>query len=313
MAKEIPVYLFLGFLESGKTKFIQETMEDKRFDTGEKTLLVICEEGEVELEPKKFAVKNTEIVTIESQEELSSLEFYQKKYNAERVLVEYNGMWELGAFFDAMPDGWLINQVMTFFDSQTFLAYNQNMRQLVFDKIQYTQLVVFNRFKEEYGKNEFHKIVRGISRQTDIVYEYTDGKVMPDDIIDPLPYDVNADNIVIEDRDYAIFYRDLVEEGQKYNGKRVTFRAVCAWDKRVPLDTVVVGRHVMQCCANDIQYVALVCKHDKSIQLRTKDWVMLTATITFKFDKIYGKKGPVLMAEKIAKCDPPEEEVATFY
>ena len=25
MAKEIPVYLFVGFLESGKTKFIQET------------------------------------------------------------------------------------------------------------------------------------------------------------------------------------------------------------------------------------------------------------------------------------------------
>ena len=37
MANEIPVYLFVGFLESGKTKFIQETFEDPNFDSGDKT------------------------------------------------------------------------------------------------------------------------------------------------------------------------------------------------------------------------------------------------------------------------------------
>ena len=47
---ETPVYLFLGFLESGKTKFIQETLEDPRFNSGEKTLLLVCEEGEEEYE-----------------------------------------------------------------------------------------------------------------------------------------------------------------------------------------------------------------------------------------------------------------------
>ena len=48
MANEIPVYLFVGFLESGKTKFIQETFEDPNFDSGDKTLLLVCEEGEEE-------------------------------------------------------------------------------------------------------------------------------------------------------------------------------------------------------------------------------------------------------------------------
>ena len=46
--KRIPVYLFVGFLESGKTKFIQETFEDPNFDSGDKTLLLVCEEGEEE-------------------------------------------------------------------------------------------------------------------------------------------------------------------------------------------------------------------------------------------------------------------------
>ena len=31
---ELPVYLFTGFLEAGKTRFIQETLEDRRFNSG---------------------------------------------------------------------------------------------------------------------------------------------------------------------------------------------------------------------------------------------------------------------------------------
>ena len=62
---ETPVYLFLGFLESGKTKFIQETLEDERFDTGERTLLLVTEEGEEEYDPSRFAVKNVTVVTLE--------------------------------------------------------------------------------------------------------------------------------------------------------------------------------------------------------------------------------------------------------
>ena len=47
---EIPVYIFTGFLEAGKTKFIQETLEDARFNDGERTLLLLCEEGIEEFE-----------------------------------------------------------------------------------------------------------------------------------------------------------------------------------------------------------------------------------------------------------------------
>ena len=178
MQEDISVYLFLGFLESGKTKFIQETLEDKRMETGERTLLLICEEGEEEYKPEKFEVKNVAVVTLESADELTveNLERLTRKYDVQRVVVEYNGTWLLQQFFDAMPESWVINQMMTFFDAGTFLNYNANMRQLVFDKVQMTQMVVFNRFKGEYDKLAFHKTVRGISRRPDIVYEYIDRK-----------------------------------------------------------------------------------------------------------------------------------------
>lgn len=313
---ETPVYLFLGFLESGKTKFIQETLEDPRFSTGEKTLLLVTEEGEEEYETIKFAnAESVDLVVIEDKEQLTEayLTELQLKYGSERVVVEYNGMWLLEDFFNAMPEGWMINQVMTFFDSATVLNYNANMRQLVFDKIQNAQLVVFNRFGDEMDKTAFHKLVRGISRRCDIVYERVGGKADFDDIEDPLPFDVNAPVIQIEDRDYAFFYRDLTENLEAYVGKTVKFRGIVATDKRLSPQDIVVGRHVMTCCVEDIQYCGVACELPEAMNLQTRDWITLTAKVEFKKHRIYKGKGPVLVAEKVVICNPSEEQLATFY
>ena len=312
---ETPVYMFVGFLESGKTKFIQETLEDERFDTGENTLLLVMEEGEEEYNEKKFAVKNVKIAYLDEKEDLTEekLTALQLEHDATRVLVEYNGMWLLEDFFRAMPEGWMINQLMTFFDSNTVLNYNANMRQLVFDKIENTQMVVFNRYSSKIDKMDLHKLVRGITRRADIVYEYEDGKADFDDIEDPLPFDVNAPVIEIADRDYAFFYRDLAENMENYIGKTVKFKGVIATDKRLPEANVVIGRHIMTCCEEDIQYSGLACVLPKAMDLQTRDWLEITAKIEFVKHTIYKGKGPVLMATIAEKCDKPEQELATFY
>ncbi len=312
---ETPVYLFLGFLESGKTKFIQETLEDERFDTGERTLLLVTEEGEEEYDPSRFAVKNVTVVTLDKKEEFNeeNLTRLQESCKAKRVVVEYNGMWLLDEFYKAMPEGWMINQVMTFIDSKTFLSYNANMRQLMFDKIQNTQMVVFNRLPEEQDKMEFHKLVRAITRRADIVYEHIDGKAEYDDIEDPLPFDVKAPVIDIEDRDYAFFYRDLSENMEDYIGKTVKFKGMVATDKRLPPDNIVIGRHIMTCCEADIQYSGLACILPQAIELKTRDWLEITAKIEMQEHTIYRGKGPVLLAKKAERCTPPEEQLATFY
>ena len=312
--KEVPVYLFLGFLESGKTKFIQETFEDPRFDSGERTLLLVCEEGETEYDPKRFAVKNFAIETV-LPEDLTAVRLAEivKSSRAERVVVEWNGMRETSVLFDAMPDCWMLAQVMTFFDASTFLTYNQNMRQLVFDKVQYADMVVFNRFRETDSQEEYHKIVRAISRRPDIVYEYEDGRAVYDEILDPLPFDIDAKVIEISDRDYAFFYRDLVEETPKYAGKIVRFKGIVAVDKKLKANTVVVGRHIMTCCEADIAYSGLVCIYAGNLPLKTRDWVTVTARIDLEYHKVYGQEGPVLKATALDYTQPPEEEIATFY
>lgn len=315
---EINVFLFLGFLESGKTKFIQETLEDPRMENGEKTLLLVCEEGEEEYAPERFEVKNVAIEYIDDEDDLNTqtLEYLVKKHNTERLVVEYNGSWLLNKFFDAMPESFVINQIMTFFDSATFLNYNRNMRQLVFDKVQMTQMVVFNRFKGEYEKQEFHKIIRGISRRPDIVYEYIGGKAEFDEIEDPMPYDMEAPVIEIADRDFALFYRDLSEKPQNYIGKTVKFKGMAAVSRKVPSGYIVIGRYIMTCCEADIAYDGFALKTNSLISgVATKDWLTVTAKVGYEYSAVYRQKGPVLIAEKIERAEPlpPDESVATFY
>jgi len=280
--EDVNVYLFLGFLDSGKTKFIQETLEDERMENGENTMLVVCEQGEEEYDVSAFKVKGVKVEYIEKAEDLTeaNLLYLTKKNDAQRIVLEYNGTWLLQQLFDAMPECWVINQIMTFFDATTFLNYNQNMRQLVFDKVNMTQMVVFNRFKGEYSQEEFHKVVRGISRRPDIVYEYVGGKAVYDEIEDPLPFDINAPIVKIEDRDFAWFYRDLSENPSQYIGKKVSFKGMAAVSKKVPKGCIVIGRFIMTCCEADIAYDGFALKTNDLLQdIVTKQWLNVTDTV----------------------------------
>ena len=313
--KDVPVYLFTGFLESGKTKFIQETLEDRRFCNGERTLLLVCEEGEEEYAPDQFADKNVFIRVINSQEELNAeaLKRFLDETESVRVVVEYNGMWLLDVLYGAMPEGWMVYQEFMFADAGTFITYNANMRQLVYDKLKSCELVVFNRFNGSMDKMEFHKIVRAASRRADIAYEYVGGKVEYDDIVDPQPFDLNADIVEIGDDDYAEWYRDMSEEPKKYENKTVRFKCRALVRKKMPDHTFIVGRHVMTCCVEDIQFAGLVCQWDKSDTVKDDTWIILTARINFKFNRAYSKKGPVLTYIDSTPCTAPEQPVATFY
>lgn len=314
--EDIPVYLFVGFLEGGKTKFIQETMEDKRFNNGERTLLLVCEEGEEEYDFSRFPSKNVVQHVIEEKEDFNeeNLRKILEDSGATRVVLEYNGMWTIQDMFENLPIEWAVYQAMCFVDSNTFLNYNQNMRSLVVDKINVSELVVFNRFDTQNMDNvEFHKIVRGVSRRTQIAFETTDGQVAYDDIEDPLPFDITKDEIDIEDRDFALFYRDIMEEPEKYQGKILTFRAAAARDPKFPKGVFAAGRHIMTCCVEDIQYCWLVAEWEKAEMLENRQWIRVTGKINIQRHKLYKGKGPVLQVQAVILTEPPAQEVATFY
>lgn len=311
---DIAVYLFTGFLEAGKSTFVKETMSDSRFINGERTLLLLCEEGETEFDRAEMEEKEVCIEIIEDVSDINTknLRNLCKKHKANRVVIEYNGMWEIPVLYENMPDEWILYQEITFMDSNYFLSYNTNIRSLVVDKLQNCELVVFNRCKKDVDKTELHKIVRGINRRTDIIYEYEDGSIEPDEMEDPLPFDIDADVINIGIRDFAIWYRDLVEEMDKYHGKTVKFTGVITIDDRLPKDTFVIGRPVMTCCADDIAFKGILGLR-RSPMMKNGDWIVLTAKIKIENNKLYQGKGPVLYMDDYAVTTEPEDPVATFY
>ena len=312
---DIPVYLFTGFMDAGKTRFIQETLEDRRFETGERTLLIVCEEGEEEYAPDRFVGKKVMLRLVDSEENFTEalLKQWELETGVERVLIEWNGMWMLDTLYQAMPERWIVAQEFMFAEAGSFLLYNTNMRQLVYDKLKSCELVVFNRFDPKQDILPYHKIVRAANRSCDIAYEDESGKVRYDDIEDPLPFDKNAKVIEVADRDYAIWYRDLSEELKSYDGKTVRFKAQVAKSDELPPDTIIVGRQLMNCCAADITFTGLIAERNPRRELDSGDWVELTGSIKVRRHPGYNRPGPVLTIQEIAPAEPPEEEVATFY
>jgi hypothetical protein len=313
---DIPVYLFTGFLEAGKTKFLQETLCDKSFfdNKRDRTLVIQCEEGEEELDPSTFASKEIYLEIIDDKKKLNpdKLNALREKYKATRVMVEYNGMWLIQELVNAMPEGWFICQEMNFNDASSIDVYNANMRNLVVDKLTNADLVVFNRCEPDEDIQKLHKLVRGVSRRAEIYYEKTNGQAAYDDIEDPLPFDVNAPVINVEDRDFALLYRDMAENMMQYDKKKVSFLGLVNNYARLPENGFIIGRPIMTCCVEDIRYSGIFCENGAD-KVQTEKWYRITAEVNIKPCRIYGRKGPVLKMIDVKPADAPADPVATFY
>jgi len=311
---DVAVYLFTGFLEAGKTKFITETMQDENFNDGKRKFLIVsCEEGEEEYDPEAFG-DNVSFCSFEREDDLVAerLAARQKRAGADVIVVEYNGMWTLDRFYNSLPENFMVFQEIFIADSTTILSYNSNMRQLVVDKLTSCEMAVFNRTDASTDKEALHKLVRGVSRKANICYEDKEGNIEFDTIEDPLPFDINAPVINVADEDFAIFYRDMSEEFDKYRGKRVRFKGICALDSSLPKGNFAIGRHIMTCCEADIAYRGVVAVGMGSLKLKTRDWVTVEGVLNEQYSPLYQAEGPVLTVEKIERAEKPLQEVATF-
>ena len=311
---ETAVYLFTGFLEAGKTSFITETMKDPNFNNKDKKYLVIfCEEGEVEYDPEELG-ENVSFAGFDDEQRLTPdrLSAAQKRAGADIVVVEYNGMWMLDSFYNAIPESWMVYQEIFVCDSTTANVYNANMRSLMVDKLSSCEMAVFNRTTPDTDKMALHKLVRGVSRKANICYEDVNGEIEFDTIEDPLPYDLEAPVIEIKDEDFAIFYRDMSEELEKYKGKTLKFKGIVALDSSLPSGTYAIGRHIMTCCEADIAYRGVVAKGHGKLKLKTRDWVIVEGKLNEEYSPLYQGKGPVLSVTHIEPAERPNPEVATF-
>ena len=313
--RPLPVYLFTGFLDGGKTSFIRQTMDEGQFRDGLTTLYIVCEEGEesvdiIRLSDNKFVVKKIEDEDDVSEELFTGMD---KEVRPGRVIIEANGMWDINELLDALPDNWQIAEVITPVDSGTFEMYLSNMKMMMTNQFLYSDLVVFNRCEEKHDRAMFKRMVRAVNRRAQVLYETPDGKV-EDNVPEELPYDINADIIEIGDEDYGIFYIDIFENLSEYVDKTVRFKAKGVHPKEITNDRVfVAGRPAMTCCAEDIAFVGFPCEYNRQKEVKEDSWIEVTATVRSIMNRSTNELSPVMVVKKVEETTAPEDEVAYFY
>ena len=311
---EAGVYIVTGFLESGKTRFMTEMLTDDGFSEGERTLLIVCEEGVEEYDPEVLKKCNTVMVTLDSAEELSgdALVKLDEEYQPERVMIEYNSTWLLETLYKAKkPKGWELAQIITLVDATTFDLYLNNMRKFMADGLQEADLVMFNRCTDDMPKSKWRRTVLAMNNTARIFFEAEDGS-MDDGVTDEdLPYDVKADVIEIGDTDFGIFYLDSMEHPQRYDGKMIRAKGRAFRMENMPKKCYVFGRHAMTCCADDIGGIGFLCKHGPKAP-KTNDWIYLTAKAEASFSPLHGRDALILIEESIEPAEAPEEELVYF-
>lgn len=313
MAEEIPVYLFSGFMDSGKTSLVQETLFENNFGEGAKGIIIMCEDGEKEYDEAKLATINIKLVTINSEEEftLEKLNEINKSYLPEQVFIEYNGTWGMDKILDApLPEGWTIVQHLTTVDSTTFDLYMNNMRAMMQEQVFASDVVIFNRTDDDTDRGHLRRTIKNINRKAQIVYERKDGTI--DERPEELPFDINQDVIELSDADYAIWYMDAMENYKKYEGKTVRFLALCYNPDHLKKGIFVPGRFAMTCCIEDVQFIGFKCKYDRENEIAHKSWINIEAKIHVEFAREYKGKGPVLYPVSITPAQKPEDELVYF-
>ena len=306
-----PVYIINGFLESGKTEFIIYTLAQPYFRVKGKTLLLLCEEGEIEYDETLLKDTNTILELIEEEENFtpSALMELDKKYKPERIIIEYNGMWNFKNM--KLPWHWSVEQQITCIDASTFPMYYTNMKSLLAEMVRKSEMIIFNRCDGIQDLASYKRNIKAVNRQAEIIFEDSNGEI--DEIFeDDLPYSLQDDPLVLDNNGYGIWYIDSMDHLELYLNKKVQFTAQVLKPENFPADCFVPGRMAMTCCAEDMSFLGYVCRFAGAAALKQREWVKVTAVVKEEYWADYNGKGPVLYAEKVEKTKAPKEEVISF-
>ena len=306
---EVPVFVFTGFIDSGKTTLMRDTIESPDF-AAYRNLIIMCEDGDEEYSPEFLKKNHAFLVEVSSPEELTDafLADLAKKYTPDQVMIEYNGTWTMTSILNRrLPRGWEFYGIYSTVDTATADGYLNNMRQMFMEQFSQSGLIIFNRCDESVDRPRLRRIFKAFNPGAQVIFERPDGE-MYDPADEPLPYDINADVIEVDDLDYGVWYIDAMDHPERYMNKKIRFLAQVYRGKDLPAGTFVPGRFIMTCCANDIRFMGYMCSYPDAFAYKQRDWVRVTVSFDHKFIKEYGEKAPFLSLVDITPAEKAEQD-----
>jgi hypothetical protein len=305
--EKLPIFVINGFLEAGKTQFMKFTMQQEYFQTDGNTLLIVCEEGEEEYDKALLDATHTTVKYIDDISDFTKekMEEFTKEVNPERVLIEWNGLWEQDKIL--IPESWFINQMITIYDTSTLDLYikNKDLKAYMGKMLKDSELVICNRADniDEDILSTYHLQIKAMAPNAEIVFEGEEGEITGDFSIN-LPYNLEDKKLIIKPEDYGIFYVDAMDRSEKYDGKDVEFTAQVVRPNGIGDDILIPGRRAMTCCEADIQFLGFVCHYKGAKNFKNKDWVKVKGKIKYEMSPQYRAKGPVIYANEVLLTGP---------
>ncbi len=309
-----PVYLFTGFLDSGKTTLIKESLSDPSFMDGvSRTLLLCFEQGETEYEQDWLDehhvyveyFDDVDTFTIKKMEELDTI------YHPSQVFIEWNGTLAVpDLILSGMPDFWPLVQILTTVDATTFTTFVGPLRQMLFEQLRWSDTVICNRCTEDTSGRSLRGNIKAINPRAQIYFEGNFGEqvVLKDG---GLPFDINDPILDIKDEDFGLWYMDAVENPEKYDGKEVIIRGFYAENIEGYKQTFILARKAMVCCANDTSLCGITVTNVKIWEMQKGDWIQVQGKLkTIPVDDT--RKTVVLYADQVTKYHQPEQEFVSF-
>ncbi len=306
------VYFVNGFLEAGKTTLIKELIGRESFRIPGKTLIILCEEGDLEYDTEELAGANAVLEVIEEEEDFNeeNLSAIEGRHRPDRVIVEFNGMWDRKNL--EFPWYWDDIMEIAVFDASTFKLYADNMRSLLAEQVRKAELVVFYKADETRDKLAMYaRNIKAINNQAAFVFKGAEGDI----ILDPdesLPYDINSGYLELDEVGFAVMCMDSLERYEVYEGKKVHFTAQAFKMKDGSDLEFVAGRFIMTCCEADMSFMGIICAYPKAYELENKEWVEITGIIRVVVEQETGREIPVCRVTDLKKNAAPYEEFVTL-
>ena len=278
MARNFPTVLVKGILESGKSKFIIDSLKNQDFGDIGKVLVLATEEGEVEFDNDELKKYNAVSYVFDSQEDftVSKINELIKQHKPHALFIEMNAMWDWDKI--EFPPYLLVEQSFTIIDGTSFKIYFNNMRQKFVDNVKSSSIVIMNRCENNSEFAGFKRSLKLINNNAVILM--LDEEERNINFVEDLPYKL-GDEMIIKDDDFGVFYIDTFESRKRYEGKIVEFNCMSVLSDKLPPNTFVAGRLAMTCCADDIELVGHLCAFNQPLNLKNQGWIHLRARVHY--------------------------------
>lgn len=304
--KEVPVFIVNGFLESGKTRLIKEICENNEEYHNETTVIVVCETGEIEYDEawcKQFGII---VEYVENEDDLTSdfMKALDDRYMPDRFVIEFNSFFDIDNF--DLPRYMVVYQQITLINAKSFNVMFNNMKKIFQLDVKNSSLIIFNRCDGVGDLAKYRRQIRAMNQQAQIAFEQENGSLTTM-LDEDLPYDITKDVIRFEDDVYPTWYSDVFDNYKKYFGKTICFKTVV---RDITPYSLVCGRNVMVCCANDVQFLGYEVINKTSVKPNLGDFIYLECEVKHEYSQIAKEEVVMLYAKNITVL--PKEEDKTL-